>query len=141
MRKSMMQPPESKLSSAEMFVLILMSVLLIDNGSCARSSGTFAMLTETLSMRTKNSSRLFSVEPILYYPVNIRRNKGRDTHTHTKTHTHKNMYIHIPSVLRAHSVMLLSNMTFVGKVDANNRTRGVLCLGCVNGEEQHGGQE
>lgn len=51
MLKSMMQPPESKLSSAKIFVLILMSVLLIGNGSRAHSVRTFEMLTETLTIR------------------------------------------------------------------------------------------
>lgn len=51
MLKSMMQPPESKLLSGEMFVLILMPVLLIGNGSRARSRKTFEMLMETLTIR------------------------------------------------------------------------------------------
>lgn len=47
MLKSMMQPPESKLSSSEIFVLILMSVLLIGYGSKAWSMRTFETLTWT----------------------------------------------------------------------------------------------
>ncbi len=38
MLKSMMQPPESKLSSGKIFVLILMSVFSIVNGNGACSA-------------------------------------------------------------------------------------------------------
>lgn len=41
MLKSMMQPPQSKLSSAESFGFVLMPVFLIGSGSQARSGGTF----------------------------------------------------------------------------------------------------
>lgn len=49
MLKSMMQPPESKLSSGKIFVLILMLVFLIGNGCCACSTKTFEMLMEMFS--------------------------------------------------------------------------------------------
>lgn len=55
MLKSMMQPPESKLSSGEIFVLILMPVFLIGNGSRARSVKTFEMFTETLTIRVEKN--------------------------------------------------------------------------------------
>lgn len=41
MLKSMMQPPQSKLSSAEFFVFVLMPVFLIGSGSQTRSRRTF----------------------------------------------------------------------------------------------------
>lgn len=42
MLKSMMQPPQSKLSSAEFFGFVLMPVFLMGSGSQTRSERTFA---------------------------------------------------------------------------------------------------
>lgn len=51
MLKSMMQPPESKLSLSEIFGLILMPVFLIGIGRCTCRGSTIEMLTETLTVR------------------------------------------------------------------------------------------
>lgn len=53
MLKSMMQPPESKLSLSEIFVLILMPVFSVGNGSCSCRVRTIEMLMETFTVRTE----------------------------------------------------------------------------------------
>lgn len=84
MLKSMMQPPESKLSSGEIFVLILMPVFLIGNGSRACSMRTFEMLTwtlRTISMEKMNQEFLkTSVAPLLSSPVSFHWDSEGGTH-------------------------------------------------------------
>lgn len=100
MLKSMMQPPESKLSSSEIFVLILMPVLLIGNGSSARIVRSFEMLTETLTTACllwwKNESGFvqnFFLWHLFYlHQLALSGTGGRSTLELTSKHCHIHTY-------------------------------------------------
>lgn len=96
MLKSMMQPPESKLSSSEIFVLILMPVLLIGYGSKAYGMRTFETLTWTSRTKDHKDRKMnqrfhkASVAPLLSSQLNILYDlEGGNLSYYTNARTHK----------------------------------------------------